>query len=232
MKIITGFVMAALLANAQINRTAADLVQQGDLDVVTDTGGDDTYVGCPVLPMSATATYKIGMMIKLVPTTGNTGAASIDLCSKGVKNIKTASGADPSTGDIVAGKVNTLFYDGTNMQMLPDGPGLKSLTLFDPVTTDSGRVQMSFPTAVTITRVSCSVKAATSVTINLDERAEATPDTTGTAVLTSGLVCDTNSEASTTFSNAGIALRVPVALTISAVTGTPDTLRVHVEYVQ
>jgi hypothetical protein len=107
---------------------------------------------------------------------------------------------------------------------------IKSMTLFDPVTGDSGRIQISFPTAVTITRVSCSVKAATSATINLDERAEATPDTTGTAVLTSGLACDTDTEVSTTFTNAGIAARVPVALTISAVSGTPDTLRVHVEY--
>jgi hypothetical protein len=107
---------------------------------------------------------------------------------------------------------------------------IKSMTLFDPVTGDSGRIQISFPTAVTITRVSCSVKAATSATINLDERAEATPDTSGTAVLTSGLVCDTDSAASTTFTNAGIASRVPVALTISAVSGTPDTLRVHVEF--
>jgi hypothetical protein len=104
------------------------------------------------------------------------------------------------------------------------------MTVFDPVTGDSGRVQFVIPTAATITRVWCSVKAATSVTINLDERVEATPDTAGTSVLTSNLVCDTNAEVTTTFTNAGIAARAPVALTISAVSGTPDTLRVFVEY--
>ena len=87
-----------------------------------------------------------------------------------------------------------------------------------------------FPLAVTITRVACSVKAATSATIQLDERAAATPDTAGTNVLTASLVCDTNQEATTSFANASIAAQVPVALLISAVSGTPDTLRVYVEY--
>ena len=108
---------------------------------------------------------------------------------------------------------------------------IKSITLFDPVTGDSGRVQIMFDEAVTITRVACSVKAATSVTVNLDERAAATPDTAGTDVLSAGLACDTNEEVTTSFANAGIAARVPVALTISAVSGTPDTLRVHVSYI-
>lgn len=110
--------------------------------------------------------------------------------------------------------------------------GLKSITLFDPVTGDSGRIQIMFPVAVTITRVACSVKAATSVTIQLDERVAATPDTAGTDVLTGSLACDTNQEVTTSFANAGIAAQVPVALTISAVSGTPDTLRVHIEYTE
>jgi len=107
---------------------------------------------------------------------------------------------------------------------------IQSFTLFDPVTTDSGRAQVMFPYAVTVTSVSCSVKAATSAAINLDERAFATPDTAGTAVLTADLTCDADGATSTTFTNAGIAANVPLALTISAVTGTPDTLRVFVTY--
>jgi hypothetical protein len=104
------------------------------------------------------------------------------------------------------------------------------MTIFDPVTGDSGRVQIALPNAVTITRVWCNVKAATSVTINLDERAEGTPDTSGTSVLTSNLVCDTDGANSTTFTNAGITARAPIALLLTAVSGTPDTLRVHFEY--
>lgn len=134
-----------------------------------------------------------------------------------------------------------LFKAGAHISLIPDAAGvieigstqtagIKSITIFDPVTGDSGRIQFEFPAAVTITSITCSVKAATSATINLDERSQATPDTSGTAVLTSDLACDTDSATSTTFSNASIAANVPVALTISAVSGTPDTLRVHISY--
>jgi hypothetical protein len=133
--------------------------------------------------------------------------------------------------DAVAGRNIFLCTSANNWtQSTSPSTAVKSITVFDPVTTDSGRVQIMFPTAVTITRVACSVKAATSVTINLDERAAATPDTAGTAVMSSALVCDTDEASSTSFSNAGIAARAPLALTISAINGTPDTLRVFVEY--
>lgn len=114
---------------------------------------------------------------------------------------------------------------------------IKCFVLFDPVTGDSGRQQFELPYAATVTRVYGSVKAATSVTINLDKRAEATPDTTGTNVLSAGLVLDTNGQTScsascdvNTITSASISSRAPVALTISAVTGTPDTARLCVEY--
>lgn len=105
----------------------------------------------------------------------------------------------------------------------------KDITIFDPVTGDSGRVQFRLPFAGTITSVACAVKAATSATINFDVRAIATPDTGGTAVLTSGLACDVDSAVSTTFSSTAVAADVPVALTISVVSGTPDTLRVTIK---
>ncbi len=108
--------------------------------------------------------------------------------------------------------------------------GTKSITVFDPMAIDTGRIQIMFPAAVTITRIACSVKAANTVSINLEERTAAAPDTAGTAVMGSALACDMDEAASTTFSKAGIAARVPVALTIAAVSGSPDTLRVHIEY--
>lgn len=110
------------------------------------------------------------------------------------------------------------------------GPDAKSITLIDPVAGDSGRVQLVFPSAVTITRIGCSVRSATSVSINLDERTAPAPDTAGTPVMGSALVCGTSEASTSAFTNAGIAARAPLALTISAISGTPDTLRVFVEY--
>jgi hypothetical protein len=72
----------------------------------------------------------------------------------------------------------------------------KSFNLFDPATGDSGKMQLQLPNASTITRIGCSVNAATSATININKRAEATPDTSGTDVLSAGLVCDTNAQTS------------------------------------
>lgn len=107
---------------------------------------------------------------------------------------------------------------------------VKAIALPAPAAGDSGLVQVMFDQAVTITRIACSIKGATSVSINLDERGAATPDTAGTAVLGSALVCDANEEVTTSFSNATIAANVPLALTISAVSGTPEVLRVFITY--
>jgi hypothetical protein len=114
---------------------------------------------------------------------------------------------------------------------------IKSLTLLDPVAGDSGRVQLMFPTAVTITRVTCNTLTATSTaTVNFEERGETTPGTTGTAVLSADLVADTNMQTScasgcdvNTITNAGIAARVPLAFTISAVANAPAEVTCHID---
>lgn len=106
----------------------------------------------------------------------------------------------------------------------------KSATILEPSDTGmDGLVQMVFPSAVTLTRVWCSTDVGT-VTIQFDERAEATPNSAGTDVMTSALVCDTDTQATTAFDNAGIASRVPMSMDIDAVATAPKILRVHVEY--
>lgn len=150
-----------------------------------------------------------------------TGTTDPATCAVGEFFVNTTTASNPLTKQCVATNIWGTTASAARVQ---------SLTVFDPVTGDSGRVQVMFPYPVTITSVSCSVKAATSATINLDERAFATPDTAGTAVLTSALACTTTGATSSTFSNAGIAANVPLALLITAVSGTPDTLRVYVTY--
>ena len=110
------------------------------------------------------------------------------------------------------------------------GTGTKSISLPAPVVGDNGLIQIMFEQAVTITRIACNIKGSTSVSINLDERAAATPDTAGTSVLGSALVCDADQEVTTTFSDAAIAANVPLTLIISAISGTPETLRVFITY--
>ena len=54
--------------------------------------------------------------------------------------------------------------------------GTKDQYLDDPTTADVGKPQITFPVAVTITRIWCSTDTGTA-TIQFDERAEATPNT-------------------------------------------------------
>jgi hypothetical protein len=104
-----------------------------------------------------------------------------------------------------------------------------SLVIFDPTTADTNRVQHKFPSAVTLTRLSCSTNTGTA-SINFDERAEATPNTAGSNVLSSALVCDTDSQATSTFSDAAIAGNAPLNLQITAASGTPGVVRIHLEF--
>lgn len=142
-------------------------------------------------------------------------------CSAGEQFFKTDAGAGKNL--YLCTSTNTWTRAG---QM----SGLKSLTVFDPATGDSDRVQVMFDEPVTITRVACSVKGGTSATIQLDERTAAAPDTAGTAVLLAPLVCDTDQESTVSFLNSSIAARAPLALLVSAVSGTPNTLRVFISY--
>jgi hypothetical protein len=184
----------------------ACIATDGSVKIAHDAaGGLFTYTGFGEVPLASSCPAATQSIWQWVATGGAFAASGTNLLYK------------PQVRDEIASTTGTATLT-------------KSITVFDPVTTDSGRVQLVFGSAVTITRVWCSVKSGTSVSINLDERAEATPDTAGTAVMSTALVCDADSQATTTFANAGIAVRVPLALTISAVSGAVDTLRVHVEY--
>lgn len=142
------------------------------------------------------------------------------------------------TGSNPTDKVNMQVEIDTAVVLQKTAVFTKSISLFDPVAGDSGRIQFAFGSAATITRVYCSTKTATStVTMNLDERAEATPDTSGTNVLSADLVCDTGTRTScasgcdvNTITNGSIAANAPVALTIASVANAPTDVRVHVDY--
>lgn len=105
-----------------------------------------------------------------------------------------------------------------------------SFNLETPTTADDGDFQCEVASASTLIEVACNVEAATSVTVDLYERARATPETGTTGMLTTPLVCDTDGAVTTSFGDAVLAADVPLALGITAVSGTPVKVRVHVKY--
>lgn len=104
-----------------------------------------------------------------------------------------------------------------------------SIVIFDPTTADTGRVQHKFPSAVTLARLSCSTNTGTA-SINFDERGETTPNTAGSNVLSAALACDSDSQTTSTFSDAAIAANAPLNLQVTATSGTPGVVRVHLEF--
>lgn len=201
----------ALLSTSHSDVTAASVARGA---IIAGIGASPKWTK---VTLSGTGSYPIlnasGDVIDSTLGASGTGACTNQFWRTGNSDAAPTC-ATVGTSDVSAG-LTTFSWNGT---------------VFDPVAGDSGRVQWKYPKNITITKVSCNVKAATSVVIQLNKRVEGTPDVSGTDVLTSTLTCITTGASTTTFSSAAVTADSPVALTISSVTGTPDTLRVTIYY--
>jgi len=82
-----------------------------DATYCPDVGASDAYV-CSMV--SAPSSYEAGMLVTLSANTANTGTATVNVNSLGVKTIVRSDGTTLQTGDITAGMIVSLVYDGTN----------------------------------------------------------------------------------------------------------------------
>jgi hypothetical protein len=76
-----------------------------------DAEASDTYV---ITLSPAPSAWAAGLAFFFKPNTVNTGACTINPNSLGAKAIKTQAGADPVNGELAAGGIYGLVYDGTN----------------------------------------------------------------------------------------------------------------------
>lgn len=79
----------------------------------SDTGTANAYA---VSLNPAPTVYTTGMMISFMASNANTGVSTININSLGIKTIKKNISSDLAGGDIKAGQVILLVYDGTNFQ--------------------------------------------------------------------------------------------------------------------
>jgi len=166
-------------------------------------------------PLAYGSTTHISFPIPLASTTGIQGTISFPL---GVASTS-----------LTAGRSLTLTTNDIAIDSEVFTPMLAGV-LTNVSTTDSGVIRWKRPLAFTITRISCDTSVGTT-TIQLDERAEATPNTAGTDVMTGGLICDTNTEATTTFANATIAANALLNLDVDGISNyTTTTLHIYAEY--
>lgn len=105
-----------------------------------------------------------------------------------------------------------------------------NINIADTVITGDNAI-WKVPNNITIIEVAFFTNTGT-VTGNLEERGETTPNTAGTDVMTSDLTGDTDQQESTTFSNAGIAKDAWLALVIASKTGNPTLFGANIRYVK
>lgn len=89
-------------------------LQDGAEVYAADAGSNDTYV---ITLSPVPAALETGMVIQFKANTINTGACTLNVNSLGAKSIKKQNDQDPVDGDIEAGQIVTVVYDGTNFQM-------------------------------------------------------------------------------------------------------------------
>jgi hypothetical protein len=82
-------------------------------NLITVTG-TNTLIGTSVPPYTS---YVAGMTLSFIPANTNTGAVTIDVDGLGAKNIFVGSATALSSGDLVAGRIANLEYDGTRFQL-------------------------------------------------------------------------------------------------------------------
>jgi hypothetical protein len=236
--------MSALFAYTNV-RTAGTVNNNYGLYVQDQSGiGTNNWA----VYTAGTALSHFGGAVNAVSGFRVNGAATADRYLKGdgtnfIVSSGSASGVGSCTDQVVTATNSDAAPTCANVSsaMITDGvvspsdatsalrQEMASINIFDPTTSDTNLIQHKFANAVTIQRVSCSTDTGTA-TIQLDERAEGTPNTAGTDVMTSTLVCDNDTQATTSFTNAGIAADAPLNLQITATASTPGVVRVHIDY--
>lgn len=149
-----------------------------------------------------------------------------DLTVRGLVTFLTPLDLSSNTDFAVASN-GVMSYDGEEIQV--NDLFTRECVFTNPVTGHSDVCQLKWPYAVTVTRIHCNTTTATStMDIEFEERAEATPNTAGTEVMGADLQCSTTGATDTTFDNATIAANVPMSLKITAVANAPTVGRVYV----
>lgn len=101
---------------------ASDIIN-GTAWYAADAQASDTYV--ITLPTSP-GSYVNGAVFRFKANTANTGAATLNVNGLGAKSIVKNLNVALATGDILAGQIVEVSYDGTNLQMV--SPTAQSLT--------------------------------------------------------------------------------------------------------
>lgn len=82
----------------------------------TDTGAANAYAITNTPAFTAVTAYKVGKSYTFIAANANSGASTFNVDGMGAKTIKKNTNEDLAQGDIKAGQVVTVVYDGTYFQ--------------------------------------------------------------------------------------------------------------------
>lgn len=86
-----------------------------------------TALACSLVP--AIASYERGMVLHFLPDIDVNGPLTLDVDSLGAKPVKLADGTtDPSVGDLHAGQMYPIWFDGTQFRLRIEPPALNNST--------------------------------------------------------------------------------------------------------
>jgi len=114
---IAGTIIGASMMNALNNHRHCGSAVDGDgaLDYAADSGSANA---CALTLLPALAAYIVGMPVWFKPAFTNTGAVTLNINSLGTVSIKKSGNKDLVAGDMLAGMITGVVYDGTNFQLL------------------------------------------------------------------------------------------------------------------
>jgi hypothetical protein len=99
-----------------------ELAQSGSMIYGVDSGGTDAYA---ITVQPAITSYTAGLTIRFKANTDNTDGCTLNVNSLGAISIRKYGTQNLANGEILAGSVATVVYDGTYFQIIsilnPDG---------------------------------------------------------------------------------------------------------------
>jgi len=160
-------------------------IREDRITYVTDTGAADAYIATLT---EAPPSYTAGLKIAVKALTTNTGASTINVNGLGIKNIKKSDGTALialAAGDIFAGAIFHIQYDGTQFQLISAATS---------VTVTAAASATAAASSATNAATSATNAATSATNAAASATAAATSETNALASATSAATAETNAE--------------------------------------
>lgn len=166
-------------------------IQQGRITYCVDTGAANALVASLDFPPSE---YTAGIELTVKVAATNTGVSTLNLNGLGVKTIKRVDGSALSAGDLTAGYIVKLVYDGTDFRLLGASEAAASSSATAAAASAAAAAASETNAATSATNAATSAtNAATSATNAANSATAAAQSATDAANAVSGYVAKAGS---------------------------------------